>query len=346
MNLYFDSAATTPLSDEAWKEMESVREIWGNAGSRHAEGFRARKKMDEYLQRIADCLGVARDQLVLTHGGTDANRKVLWAMRKRLGYENLYCSNQEHSSISDEILEDHQFDARTFENLPKNPAFIALMQANNETGEIFDGAALREKYPDAIILSDWVQGIGKMPINFQNVDFASISAHKFYGPKGVGILYIRNPEQYRDLSKDTHTKDLVTLAGMTKALEELRKSENASMLQKQTEAIETFIRENISDFRIHASDQKRVPGIINVAFENIRGSELMAKLSDEEGICVSTGSACTSDVLAPPRVIQHIETDPQWQYPIRIGLHTLLTDKDIEHFCEVLAHYVEEMRGH
>ncbi|MCF7917637.1 aminotransferase class V-fold PLP-dependent enzyme [Candidatus Gracilibacteria bacterium] len=343
INLYFDSAATTPLHPEVWKEMEAVRDIWGNAGSRHVEGFRARKKMDGYLQRIADSLGVARDQLVLTHGGTDANRKVLWAMRKRIGSENLWCSAQEHSSISDEVLEDHQFNARTFGGLPRNPQFIAIMQANNETGELFDVVALRKKYPNAIILSDWVQGVGKMPINFSEIDFVTISAHKFYGPKGAGILYIRNPEQYRDLSKDTHTKDLITLAGMAKALE-LLKSENASILQKLTESIEGFIRKNIQNYKIHASDRKRVPGIISVAFKGIRGSELMAKLSDEEGICISTGSACTSDILAPSRIIQQIEKDSKWQYPIRIGLHTLLTDTDIQHFCELLAHYVGEMR--
>ncbi|MCF7812136.1 aminotransferase class V-fold PLP-dependent enzyme [Candidatus Gracilibacteria bacterium] len=340
---YFDSAATTPLHPEAWKEMESVRDIFGNASSRHEEGFRTRKKMDEYLQRIADCLGVARDQVIITHGGTDANRKVLWAMRKRSGHENLWCSRVEHSSISDEILEDHQFHPRSWEGLPSSPQFLALMQANNETGEIFDVGGLRKKFPDAIILSDWVQGIGKMKIDLSDVDFASIAAHKFYGPKGVGILYCKNPEQFQDLAKDTHTKDLIGVAGMTKALEMLS-SENATMLQKQTEAIEKFIQDNIPDSKIHAEKFSRVPGILNVAFRGIRGSELMSRLSEEEGICISTGAACTSDILAPPRVIQVIEEDPDWQYPIRIGLHRFLTEKDIQDFCEVLVHYVEEMR--
>jgi cysteine desulfurase len=344
VGLYFDSAATTPLSHEAWKEMESVREIWGNSNSRHAEGFRARKKIDEYLQRIADCLHVARDQLVITHGGTDANRKVLWSMRKRIGHENMWCSTQEHSSVADEILEDHRFCARTFESIPKNPKFLALMQANNETGEIFDTMDLRKKYPDAIILSDWVQGVGKIPFDVSAVDFATISAHKFYGPKGVGILYVRNPEEYRDLSKDTHTKDLGTLSGMAKALEELNKSNHTSFLQDQTNIIETFFKKHIAHFHIHAQDKKRVPGIINVAFKDIRGSELMTKLSEEEGICVSTGSACASDMLAPSRIIQCIEKNSHYHYPLRIGLHSYLTEKNISYFCEVLAHCVAELR--
>jgi cysteine sulfinate desulfinase/cysteine desulfurase-like protein len=84
---------------------------------------------------------------------------------------------------------------------------------------------------------------------------------------------------------------------------------------------------------------------VNVAFQGIRGSELMSVLSEKEHICISTGAACTSDILSPTRVIKAIEHDPEWQYPIRIGLHGMLTEKDVLNFCEILAHYVQELRN-
>ncbi len=343
MSLYFDAAATTPLAPEVWQEMESVRATWGNASSRHAEGFRARAKMDEYLQRMADRLGTSPAHLVITHGGTEGNRRLVWAMRKRLGHENLFCSTVEHSSLRDEILESNQFDADAFQPLPKNPAFVSLMAGNNETGRIFDLRAVRKKFPKSFFFSDWVQAPGRLDFDFQSIDAATFSAHKFHGPKGVGLLWLRNPEEFPELSKDRHTKDLVSVAGMARAFELLTEKKRAHVAH-QTEQIERFLEKNIPDIRIHQKNFPRVPGVINVAFRGVRGSELMTILSEREEVCVSTGAACTSDLLAPSHVIQTFEPDPEWQYPIRITLHFHLSDAEVSEFCEILAHYVGELR--
>jgi len=344
MSLYFDAAGSTPIAPEVWDEMTSVHEIFGNASSRHAEGFRARAKMDGYLQRIADVLGTSPAHLVVTQGGTEGNRRLTWTMRKRLGHENLFCSAVEHSSFRDEILESNWFDPDALEKLPSNPKFIGLMAVNNETGRIFDLKSLRKKFPQSFIFSDWAQGGGRLDFDFESIDAAAFSVHKFHGPKGAGILWLRNPEQFPELSKDRNTKDLVAIAGMAKAFELLTK-EKRERIARQTQQIENFIEKNIPDARIHQKAFPRVPGVTNVAFRDIRGSELMMLLSEREEVSVSTGAACTSDLLAPSHVIRTFESDPAWQYPIRITLHFYLSDAEVSEFCEILAHYVQELRN-
>lgn len=319
-------------------------DIFGNPSSKHAEGRRALASMNQSLQRIADILGVPKDCLVVIHGGTDGNRRVIETLRKRLNPTKMFCSDTEHSSIADEFAPGQQFPTYDWSGIPSDTAFMALMGANNETGAIYDTAALREKFPEALILNDWVQLCGKADIPFADADFGTISAHKFFGPKCVGLLYIKNPEHFPELSKDSHTKSPLLVAGMAKAFE-LLSDENTRTLARWTQQIENFLHEHIPDIRIHEAEKPRVPGIINVAFRGIRGSELMTVLSEQEGVCISTGSACTSDILAPPRVIKALERDPDWQYPIRIGLHTMLEDTEITDLCEMLQHYVGELRA-
>ncbi|MCF7905894.1 aminotransferase class V-fold PLP-dependent enzyme [Candidatus Gracilibacteria bacterium] len=346
MNFYFDAAATTPIHPKVLSEMNKVADIFGNSGSKHWEGFRAHKKIEECLGRIADRMGTSPAHLAVTHGGTDANRKVIWAMRKKLGCpRDMWCSRVEHSSVADEFTESRQFSPDDLSTISGTPQFVAQMFANNETGRIFlpEIQAIRKKFPDSLLLVDWVQGVGKADFDFDNADFISISAHKFHGPKGVGILWIRYPEEFPELSKDTHTKDPMAVVGMAQAFELLDTGERKKLV-RWTDQIETFLENHIQDFRIHEKTHSRVPGIINAAFQGVRGSELMSELSEKERICVSTGAACTSDILSPTRIMQEIEKNPEWQYPIRIGLHTALEEKDISNFCEILAHYVEELR--
>jgi len=346
MNLYFDSASTTPLYPEVLAEMNSVADVFGNSGSKHCEGFKSHKKMEEYLGRIADIMGTSSAHLVVTHGGTDANKKVIWAIKKRLGCpRDMWCSRVEHSSIADEFTESRQFFSDNFQTIFKNPRFIAQMFANNETGRVFmpEIKKIRKKFPEALLLVDWVQGSGKADFDFENADFISFSAHKFHGPKGVGLLWVRNPEQFPELSKDTHTKDLMGVAGMARAFELLTSNYKEKLLI-YTEIVEKYIKKNIPEHKIHEEKCPRVPGILSVAFRGIRGAELMSLLSKKEQISVSTGSACTADLLSPTRIIQTIESNPEWQYPIRIGLHTMLEEEDVLNFCEILAHYVAELR--
>lgn len=349
MNLqtYFDSAASTPLHPEVKAVMLQHMDLVGNNNSHHQAGFAAQKVIDDSLKTIAGVLGCNWEQLCVTYSGTDSNRRVLWEARKHWGHDLMWGSAVEHSSIKDEILPTNLFDPVTLNGLPTDPKLVALMGANSETGRIYPAEALRAEYPDAFILRDYSQSFAKGVVpNLAECDAGVFTPQKFYGPKHVGILYLKHPEKFPEISKDSHTKNPWLVAGVAKAFELWAAERQAQVVQLQTweDQIRQSIAQNIPDYKFHEAEADRVPGLINVAFKGVRGSELMAVLSKDEGICVSTGSACTSDIMSPTEVIKYIEPDPTWQYPVRISLHQFLTDSAVADFCEILTHYVTELR--
>lgn len=357
MKRYFDAAATTPLDPQVEAVLQENFTLFGNENSKHFRGFEARKSIEKSLKTMGDVLGVPWSQLSVMYSGTDANRRFVWECRKRFGHENLYASAVEHSSIGDEILDTNRFDPLgDFSDIPVSAKMISLMAANSETGTVFSAEKIREKFPKALIHRDYIQAVGKIPVHFEHADAISFAPHKFYGPKMVGLMWLKNPQLFPEISKDSHTKNAWLIAGMAKAFELLgsghvltgpnfKKSADFLQIERWQTQIETFITENIPDSKVRHHNIDRVTGVINVSFKNIRGGELAQILSEQEQICVSTGSACTSDILQPTNVIKFFESDMDWQFPIRISLHKFLDDEAVQHFCEVLAHYVEELRN-
>lgn len=349
MNLstYFDSAASTPLHPEVKQVMIEHLDLEGNNNSHHAAGFAAQKLIDDSLKIIAHVLHCNWEQLSVTYSGTDAVRRVLWEARKRWGIENLWASAVEHSSVSDEILPANFFDPVTLKGLPPNAKLTALMAANSETGHLYEAETLRESFPDTFILRDYSQSFakGEMP-DLKNCDAAVFTPQKFYGPKHMGILYLKNPEAWPEISKDSHTKSPYLVAATACAFELWDKNHETN--KQQLALWEVQIRQSIIDFipdyKFHSAPLLGVTGLINVAFKGVRGSELMAVLSKEESVCVSTGSACMSDILSPTKTIKYLEADPIWQYPVRISLHQFLSDEAVTDFCEILVHYVNQLR--
>lgn len=356
MKNYFDAAATTPLHPEVQKVMQENFEFFGNENSKHIHGFASRKKIETALQTIADILGVAKSQLTITHSGTHGNQKIIWEAQKKFGHQHLYGSAVEHSSVLDEILPENRFDPLgDFSDIPASAKFISLMTANSETGTIFDIKKLRAKFPNAVIHTDAVQAVGKTGLDFEHADIITMAPHKFYGPKMIGLMWLKSPQNWPNISKDSHTKNCWLTLGMSKAFELLENqklaktnfelSPNIQQIQDWQTHIEDFITKNIPDSKIRHAELSRIPGIINVSFKNIRGGQLAQILSDQEQICVSTGSACTSDILQPTTTIKFFEPNPEWQFPLRISLHSFLTNESVQNFCETLAHYCQEIRA-
>jgi cysteine desulfurase len=344
ISLYFDSAATTPTDPSVWAAMHAAESVWGNSGSKHVMGHKANKVLEASMAKITNFFEAKAGQIVPTHGGTDANRRVLWMLSRQFGWDNLFCSRLEHASIADEIPPAQQFDPFTFEGLPADPKVIIAMAANNETGVLLPIKKLRTKYPNAVLVSDWVQALGKMPWTTQDaqmLDIATFSAHKIHGPKGVGCVYLKEPARWESLARDSHTKSVHQIVGMAAAFDALQKTKT-DQIKIWSQQIESAITASFPAIKIHHADKLRVPGIISVAIPNVRGAELMMQLSEKEGIATSTGSACTSDILRPTRIIEHIEINPTYQYPIRIGLHRMLTQKNIDEFIEIFTHYINE----
>lgn len=348
MQTYFDSAASTPLHSDVKAVMLEHMDLVGNNNSHHMAGFAAQKVIDEGLKTIARVLDCNWEQLCVTYSGTDANRRVLWEARKHWGQAALWGSAVEHSSIRDEILPTNVFNPVSGAEIPDEAKLIALMAANSETGRVYPAENLRAQYPNAFILRDYSQSFAKGVVpNLAECDAGVFTPQKFYGPKHVGILYLKNPEKFPEISKDSHTKNPWLVAGVAKAFELWAQQREAHVAQLKAwdDQIRQYIAEHIPDHKFHEAEAQKVPGLINVAFKGVRGSELMAVLSKDEGICVSTGSACTSDIMSPTDVILYLESDPTWQYPVRISLHQFLTDTAVEDFCEILVHYVTELRS-
>ncbi len=343
MSWYLDAAATTPLSDVAWAAMEAVRGTFGNPSSLHGIGQKAAMHQQKCLAVIAAKIGCKASQLVVTHGGTDANRKVISAVVKRFGGASVFASNVEHSSIADEVLPGNIYDAFTGAGLRGTAKLVCQMHGNNETGIILSAEVRGKKASNALVLRDWVQSLGKVKIDLQDTDFATFSAHKINGPKGVGVLYCKHPAEWPELMQDTHTKDPIATAGMAAAFASLSDAK-IDHLRTMQHALEALIESKIERVKIIHQSENRVAGISSIAFAGVRGSALMRLLNDHEGICVSTGSACNQDLLTPTSVIQAVENDPKWQYPIRIGLHQELHNWNAQSFVEVLAHYVAQLR--
>lgn len=350
MNLstYFDAAASTPLDPRVKSVLVENLDLWGNNNSKHPAGYAAADVINASLKTIAKVLDCNWEQLAITYSGTDAARRFLWAAKFHFGNDKIWGSAVEHSSIHDEIRDDRNFDPADFSDIKSDARLIALMAANSETGRIYPANELRKSFPEALILRDYSQSFAKGFIpDLSNCDAGIFTPQKFYGPKHIGILYLKKPELFPEIAKDSHTKFPALVAATAKAFEiwaEDRDHQNAQML-RWDELIREFITVNIHDHKFHEADHKKTPGIINVAFQGLRGSELMTVLAQEEAICISTGSACTTDMMSPTPVIQFIESDPAWQYPIRISLHKFLTDENVTDFCEILAHYVEELRS-
>ena len=347
--IYADAAATTPVDPRVEAAMEEAQRWWGNENSSHLLGQRSAKAMQACLQSIAKIWGVDPAQLAVTYSGTDANRRVLWAAARRWGWDSIVVSAVEHSSIRDEVSDAQRFDPRDPDSIPlKNPKLIALTQANSETGATYNPQIFRGKFPTSLILQDAAQSWSKgLRPDFETADFITFTPQKFYGPKMIGLLYIKEPLAWPELSADRHTKSVPLIAGAAKAVELWSQEQDAATkkLAGWTEQLENFIQKNIPDSLIHDQSHPRVPGITNVAFAGVRGGELMRVLSDQEQICVSIGSACTSDIMQPTEVIRFIQPDPQWQYPLRISFHQHLRDEDITELGEVLAHYVQQLRS-
>ncbi len=345
---YFDSAASTPLDPRVEQVMKDNLHLHANNNSKHHAGYLAQKVIDEGLKTIADVLNVNWEQLCIMYSGTDANRRFLWECEKLFGKEKIYGSAVEHSSISDEILAKNTFDPLTFQGLPDEAQVIALMGANSETGTIYPAQKLREQFPAALILRDYSQSFAKGVVpDLENSDAAVFTPQKIYGPKHIGILYLKNPEKFPALSKDTHTKSPYLLAGAAESFKIWKEqfTKNKDQILKWDQKIYNFIADNIPDHKFHeVPGKERCVGLISVSFEGVRGSEIMAKLSSEEQICVSTGSACTTDMMTATPVMQYLEPDPTWQHPIRISLHKFLNDQSVDDFCEILEHYVTELR--
>ena len=377
--IYLDNAATTRLSDTALQAMTPyLQEQYGNPSSLYAFGQQAQEALTAARGTVARCLNAADPrEITFTSGGSEADNQALRSaayMGARKGKKHLISTAIEHHAVLHTLaaLEKEGFSV-TLVPVPENgivrPADIAaairpdtclvsVMFANNEIGTIQPvgeiGALCREK--GILFHTDAVQAAGHLPIDVQaqNIDLLSLSAHKFHGPKGAGVLYARKGVVLTPLiqggaqerGKRAGTENVPAIMGMAAALEEacLHREENAAaMARLRDKLIEGLSR--IPHSVLNGDREQRLPGNVHFCFEGIEG-ESMLLLLDDAGICASSGSACTSGSLDPSHVLLAIGRPHEIAHgSLRLTLSPATTEAEIDRTVEEVTRVVAYLRG-
>jgi cysteine desulfurase len=376
--VYLDYNATTPTHPEVTKAMlPYYGDVFGNASSVHGFGREARKAVEASRVKVGALLGVRHaDEIVFTSGGTESDNLAIKGVAHALRDKgrHIVTSSIEHHAVENpcKFLEKEGYKVTyvpvdkygiiDLEALKKSitnkTILISVMYANNEVGtiepvkEIADIAKKRGVY----VHTDAVQAAGKLKINVEElgIDLLSLSAHKFYGPKGIGALYIKKgtkitPMQhggYHEKRRRAGTENVAGMVGMGKAAEIAMKdmAGETKRISSLRDMLHSGIEANISDTRLNGHPTKRLPNTCNISFEYLEGESIILNL-DMEGIAVSTGSACTSGSLEPSHVLIAMGVSPQTaQGSVRFSLGMMNTTEEIDYVLEKLPLIVERLR--
>ncbi len=378
MRVYLDHNATTQTHPEAVKALIPYYETYfGNASSIHRFGREAKKALEEARGNVASLIGAkSPDEIVFTSGGTESDNYAIKGVARALKDKgnHIITSSIEHPAVEKpcRFLEKNGF---TVTYLPVDQygvvdpevlkkaitdktILITVMYANNEVGTIepIKEIAKIAKEKGITVHTDSVQAIGKIPVDVQDlgVDLASMSAHKFYGPKGVGALYIKKGTKITPMQLGGHheknrragTENVPGIVGMGKAAQIV-----ARMMKDEFARIKTLrdrlhkgIEGSVKETRLNGHPDKRLPNTLNISFEYLEGESIILNL-DMEGVSASTGSACTSGSLEPSHVLTAMEVPVvSAQGSIRFSLGMINTDGDIDYLLEKLPPIIERLR--
>lgn len=372
-----DYAATTPLHPEALKSMMPfLNDRFGNPSSTHRYGRDTRRAIEEARQRVAFLIGAAPEEIIFTSGGTEADSTaILGAARLREDKgRHIITTTIEHRAVleSCKALENHGYritqipvdesgivDPQDIAAAIKpDTVLISVMHANNEIGTIQPveeiGALAYER--GILFHCDAVQSVGRIPVNVKqiNCDFLSISAHKLYGPKGVGCLYIRKGIQIQPLirgggqERDLRggTENVPGIVGFGKAAKlagEKMHNNSWEMTFFRDRIIDNII-ERIPGAFLNGHRFQRLPGHVNFTFTNLDGKTMISML-DEKGIAASSGSACHAAVPGPSHVLKALGySDEMASSALRVTLGMGTTDQDVDYFLAILPDIISVLR--
>jgi cysteine desulfurase len=376
--IYLDYAATTPTHPDVVAAMKPYfNKHFGNPSSLHSFGQEGRIAVEEVRIRIADLLGAKNDEIVFTSGGTEADNFALEgiAFANEHKGNHIITSSIEHHAVLEccRFLERHGFKV-TYLPVDKfgliNPddvrktitdktILVSIMHANNEIGTIEPiseiGKIVREK--GIYFHTDAVQSFGHIPVNVEqlNVDLLSISAHKVYGPKGIGALYIRKGTRIesflhggdQERKRRASTENVPGIVGFGKAVEiiEAEMEEEAKRVETLRNKLVDGVTAKIDNLVLNGHPEKRLPNNINFGIDFVEGEALLVSLN-MKGIAVSTGSACSSASLTPSHVLSAIGLAPEKAHgSIRFSLGKWTTEKEIDYVLKTLPKVVSRLRS-
>ncbi len=346
MSIYLDNASTTAVTEPVLAEMlPFFSEQYGNPSSLHSLGRTARQGIGLARKRVAQAINAEPEQIIFTSGATESNN---WIMES---FEVHYEPTEHHSILNN---------AKHTPAGAESANLYSRMLVNNETGEIYPTKELLRRCTDmsAFFHTDATQAFGHIPVDVREIgcDFLSLSGHKFHAPKGVGILYVKNPKlikltpvQYgggQENGLRSGTENTAAIIGMGKAAELYgfdRSKQEA--LQKMRDAFEERILSAIPDVIVNARDKNRIATISSLSFRGIE-SEALALLLDREGIYISNGSACNSGSLEPSATLKAIGVPNDYiNGTIRISMSEFTTAEELEKAAHEIRNCVALLRG-
>ena len=374
---YFDHAATTSVREEVLKEMLPYFSVkYGNPSSVYGLGRKSKKAIEEARKKVANSINANPSEIYFTSGGSESDNLAIKGIARSLKNmgNHIITSNIEHHAVinSCKSLEKEGFyttylnvnkdgfiNLRELENAITNETIlITIMTANNEIGTIQPIAEIGRiaKYYNICFHTDSVQAIGNMKIDVKSmhIDSLSIAAHKFYGPKGVGALYVRegvplNKIQdggHQEKDKRAGTENVAGIVGLGRAIELSNKSidQHSKKIRELRDYYIKEIKRNIPEIRINGSLEKRLPGNANISFKGVDGNELLYKL-DERKICVSAGSACNTGSNKLSHVLTAIGIEPEYiNGTLRVTFGDENTLEEVNYLIKNLKEVIEECR--
>ena len=376
--IYLDHAATTSVKPEVLDAMlPYFTEKYGNPSSIYSLGRENKKAIDDAREKVANSLGAQPKEIFFTSGGTEADNWALEgvAFANMAKGKHIITSNIEHHAIlhTCKFLEKQGFEITYVpvdkygivhvEDIDKairpDTILISIMFANNEIGTIQPikeiGALAKKK--GIYFHTDAVQAIGNVHIDVKdmNIDLLSLSAHKFYGPKGVGVLYIRDGVRInsfmnggaQERGRRASTENVASIVGLGKAIEIANNNideYNLKLTKLRDKAIKEILKQ-IPYSRLNGDQVQRLPGNVNISFEFIEGESILLML-DMKGICASSGSACTSGSLDPSHVLLAIGLPHEIAHgSLRLTFGEENTDSDLNYLLETLPPIIEKLRA-
>ena len=375
MSIYADNAATTKPSEHVISEMVRVmRNAYGNPSSIHSMGGDALDELETARKTIADILGCTPSEIVFTSGGSEADNQALLSAYTgaKAGKKHIVSTAFEHHAVLHTLdrLREQGFDVtlvpvnengivkpEDIENaIRDDTALVSVMYANNEIGTIQPvgdiGKICREH--GVLFHTDAVQAFGNIAVSLENIDMLSLSAHKFHGPKGVGLLYVRRGCELiplingggQEKGRRAGTENLPGIVGMAAAMKDA--AENLAEKSQNLTAKRNYIiseLKKIPHSTLNGDEEKRLPGNINMCFEGIDGEPLILML-DLRGIEASSGSACTSGSLEPSHVLRAIGRNPEIaRGSLRLSIGEDITEDDARSIVKNVTETVEFLRN-
>jgi len=374
--IYLDNNSTTPLLPEAWEAMQPYfLTSWGNPSSSYRFGAQVKSGVEDAREQVASLIEAEADEVLFTSSATESNNSGIdAALKASPGKRHIVTSSIEHSAVLNYCKNAEQrgykvtylkvglsgainIDELT-QVITKDTAVVTIMWANNETGVINPVGKIAEVCKDRGVLfhCDAAQAVGKVKVDLSElqINYLTISAHKMYGPKGIGALFIKKGTSFEAMviggrqenGRRGGTENVPAIIGFGKAAEVAqaqlgKRNESVSRLR---DVLESRIKEEIPSLKIYGQNSERLPNTSNIGFAGIDADSMVAYL-DSQGICVSSGSACLAQALAPSHVIQAMtQSNAKAKEVVRFSLSHKNTEKEINEVSKKVIEGVSRLK--